>query len=79
LGLSALLLVLGAWTVSGDGSLELRSLSDTLALLALLVLLGDLGAVVGVAVGEAFLLAGGLVGALGLAAGVRLAVLVEVG
>jgi hypothetical protein len=72
LGFATLLLVLGTRTVGGDGALELRSLGNTLALLALLVLLGDFRAVVCIAVGEALLLAGGLVGALGLAAWVRL-------
>lgn len=65
LGLSTLLLVLRAWTLSGDGSLQLSGFGNTLALFALLFLLGDLRGVVGVVIGESLLLARHLVLALG--------------
>lgn len=72
LGLSALLLVLGAWPICRHGTLKLRGLSNTLALLALGLVFGNSCAVVGIGIRQAFLLAGRLVGALGLAAGIRL-------
>ena len=65
LGLAALLLVLSRGSVGGDGALDLCGLSNTLALLGLLVVLGDLRSVVGVVVGHALLLAGHVVEALG--------------
>lgn len=72
LSLAALLLVLGRGSVGGDGALDLCGLSNTLALLGLLVMLGDLRGVVGVVVGHALLLAGHVVEALGRLAGVGL-------
>jgi hypothetical protein len=72
LGFSSLFLVLGSWAVGRDSALEFGSLSDTLALFALVILFGDLRAVVCVGVGETLLLAGGFVGALRLAAGIGL-------
>lgn len=64
-------------TVSRDGSLQLRRLSNTLTLLALFRLLGDLRRVVGVVVGKSGLLARRLVLALGFLAGIRLRQLVQ--
>jgi hypothetical protein len=72
LSLAALLLVLCSRSLGGNGTLELRGLSNALALLALAVLLGNLRAVVCIAIGEALLLARSLVEALGLAAGIGL-------
>jgi hypothetical protein len=66
LRLSTLLLVLRAWTISRDSSLQLSGFGNALALLALLWVLGDLRGVVSVVVGQSPLLAGGLVRALGL-------------
>ena len=77
LGLSSLFLVLGSWAIGRDGALEFSSLSNTLALFALVILFGDLRAVVCVRVGETLLLAGGFVGALGLAAGIGLSPLAQ--
>lgn len=69
LGLAALLLVLRTRSVGGNSALKLGGLSDTLTLLRLLGVLGDLRAVVGIVIGHALLLAGHLVEALGLLAG----------
>jgi hypothetical protein len=72
LGLASLLLVLGSRSFGGNRALELCRLSNTLALLALSVLLGDLRAVMCIAVGETFLLARRFVGALRLTASIGL-------
>lgn len=72
LGLASLLFIFCARSLGRDGALELGCLSDALALLTLVVLLGNLRAVVGVGVGEALLLARCLVEALCLAAWVGL-------
>jgi hypothetical protein len=69
---AALLLVLRSRSLGGNRALELRGLSNALALLALVGLLGDLRAVVCIAVGETLLLARGLIEALGLTARVGL-------
>lgn len=78
LGLTTLLLVLSSGSVGGDSTLELSSLSNALALLRLLVMLGNLRAVVGVIVGHSLLLARHLVEALRLLAWVGLWLLVWV-
>jgi len=66
LGVTTLLLVFCARTIRRDGSLQLSRFSNALTLLALLRVLGNRRSVFGVVVGQAFLLARGLVGALGL-------------
>lgn len=78
LGVTTLLLVFCARAIRRDGSLQLSGFSNALTLLALLRVLGNMRSVFGVVVGQAFLLARGLVGALGLLfTGIRLHTLAQ--
>jgi hypothetical protein len=72
LSLASLFLILRTRSMGRDRTLKLGTLSNTFALLALVCLLGNLGAMMSVGVGYALLLSRSLVEAFGLSARIGL-------